>query len=156
VRIIEWLVVHTAGAYDYANRRVVYQSIETIRQFHKLHNGWHDIGYHYVIEGDGRVMPGRSEDTVGAHVGGFNDHSIGICVAGHGDFEPFRPLQLAALIRLLAHLCEQHRLSGIRVMGHREASQHGAPPTAKTCPGLLIDMDEIRRLVGDRLDGEAQ
>ncbi len=152
-RQIDWIVLHTAGAYDFRARRVVYQSTETIRQYHREHNDWRDIGYHWVIEEDGRLMPGRDESRVGAHVGGFNDHSIGICVTGHGDFAPFKPLQLAEVVRLCARKCEEYRLSGIRVIGHREAQDHGAPATAKTCPGILIDMNEIRRLVGDRLEG---
>lgn len=151
MRHIDWIVVHTAGAYDFNAKRVVYQSTETIRQYHKSHNGWHDIGYHWVIEED-RVMPGRDELVMGAHVGGFNEHSIGICVTGHGDFAPFKPQQLAELVRLCARKCEEYKLPGLRVIGHREAPAHGAPATAKTCPGVMVDMNEIRRLVGDRLE----
>lgn len=154
MRTIDWLVVHTAAAYDFKSKRVVYQSTETIREYHKKHNGWHDIGYHWVIEEDGRLVPGRAEGVIGAHVGGWNDHTIGICVTGHGDFAPFKPQQLAELIRVCARKCQEYRLPGIRVIGHREAPDHGAPPTAKTCPGLLVDMNEIRRLVADRLDDD--
>lgn len=154
MRSIDWLVVHTAAAYDFKQRQVVYQSTETIREYHKRHNGWDDIGYHWVIEQDGSLHPGRPEFAIGAHVGGFNERTIGVCVTGHGDFAPFLPAQLATLVKLGARVCEEYRLSGIRVIGHREAPQHGAPPTAKTCPGLLVDMQEIRRLVGDRLAGE--
>ena len=111
--------LHTAGAYDFKTKKVVYQPIDAIRQYHKLHNGWHDIGYHWVIEEDGRLMPGRDETVIGAHVGGFNDHSIGICVTGHGDFAPFKPAQLAALVRLCARKCEEFKLSGIRVIDRK-------------------------------------
>jgi len=154
MRAIDWLVVHTAAAYDFKSKRVVYQSTETIRDYHRKHNGWHDIGYHWVIEEDGRLVPGRAEEVIGAHVGGWNQHTLGICVTGHGDFADFKPAQLGALIRLCARKCEEYRLPGIRVIGHREAPDHGAPPTAKTCPGILIDLNEIRRLVADVLDGE--
>lgn len=154
MRLVDWIVVHTAGAYDFASKRVVYQATDVIRQYHKIHNGWHDIGYHYVIEQDGRLVPGRAEDVIGAHVGGFNDRSLGICVTGAGDFAPFLPAQLGTLVRLCARLCEERTLPALRVIGHREAPEHGAPPTPKTCPGLLVDMNEIRRLVGDWLDGD--
>ena len=154
MRLVDWVVVHTAGAYDFKAKRVVYQSTESIREYHKRHNGWHDIGYHWVVEDDGRLMPGRTEDTIGAHVGGFNEHSIGICVTGHGDFSPFRPAQMAQLVRLCAGICEARQLPPARVIGHREAPDHGAAPTHKTCPGTLVDMNEIRRLVADRLDPE--
>jgi N-acetylmuramoyl-L-alanine amidase len=155
VRVIEWIVVHSAGAYDYKARRVVYQSTQAIREYHEKHNGWRDIGYHWVIEEDGSLHMGRPEDQVGAHVGGFNEHSIGICVTGHGDFAAFKPIQIAELVRLCARKCQDYHLSGIRVIGHREAPDHGAPPVHKTCPGVMVDMNEIRRLVGDRLEGVA-
>ena len=154
-RRIDWIVVHTAAAYDTARRRVIYQSVEDLRRYHIESNGWRDIGYHWVVEENGAVMPGRPESEPGAHVGGFNAHTLGICVTGHGDFAPFTALQLGALVRLAARLCREHKLTGLRVIGHREAPQHGAPPTAKTCPGVLIDMNEIRRLVGDRIDAGA-
>jgi N-acetylmuramoyl-L-alanine amidase len=153
MRIIEWIVIHTAAAYDYRARRVVYQSTDTIRQYHKLHNGWSDIGYHWVIEEDGSLNQGRPEEAMGAHVGGFNERSIGVCVTGHGDFAAFKPIQIAELVRLCARKCEEYKLSGIRVIGHREADDHGAPHVYKTCPGTMVDMNEIRRLVADRLDG---
>lgn len=156
MRSIDWLVVHTAAAYDFKSRQVVYQTTEVIRDYHKRHNGWDDIGYHWVIEKDGSLHPGRPESAIGAHVGGFNERTIGVCVTGHGDFAPFLPAQLATLVKTGARVCEEYHLSGIRVIGHREAEAHGAPPVHKTCPGLLVDMNEIRRLVGDRLAGEVR
>ena len=155
MRRIDWLVVHTAGAYDFDAKQVVYQSTQAIREYHKQHNGWRDIGYHWLIEEDGFARPGRPEHEQGAHVGGWNEHTLGICVAGAGDFAPFLPAQLASLVRLCALKCKEHRLTGIRVIGHREAPKHGAPPTPKTCPGVKVDMNEIRRLVADRLAGDA-
>lgn len=155
-RRIDWIVVHTAAAYDAARKRVVYQSAQDIRRYHQEHNGWRDIGYHWVVLEDGSLEPGRPESEPGAHVGGFNAHTIGVCVTGHGDFAPFLPRQKLGLVRLCARLCNTHKLSGLRVIGHRETPAHGAPPTPKTCPGVLVDMDEVRGLVGDRLDaGEA-
>jgi N-acetyl-anhydromuramyl-L-alanine amidase AmpD len=134
MRLVDWVVVHTAGAYDFKAKRVVYQSTESIREYHKKHNGWHDIGYHWVIEDTGRLMPGRTEDTIGAHVGGFNERSIGICVTGHGDFAPFLPTQMAQLVRLCAGICGARQLPSARVIGHREAPDHGAARRTRRAP----------------------
>jgi len=153
MRRVDWIVVHTAAAWDATRQRVLYQSIDDIRRYHVEHNGWRDIGYHWVIEHDGKLSPGRPESEPGAHVGGFNAHTIGVCVTGHGDHADFLPAQKLALVGLCTRLCRKHHLSGIRVIGHREAERFGAPPTPKTCPGLLVDMDELRGLVADRLDG---
>lgn len=152
MRRIDWLVVHTAAAYDAKRQQVVHQSYEQIDNYHRSHNGWRMIGYHVFIEKDGTILPGRREEDLGAHVGGFNEHSLGICVSGHGDYEAFNPAQLSSLALRLVRWCRTYSLPAERCIGHREADEHGAPQVFKTCPGMLVDLNEIRRLVRDRLE----
>ena len=40
------------------------------------------IGYHYVVDLDGTVEPGRPESEIGAHCLGHNQYSIGVCYVG--------------------------------------------------------------------------
>lgn len=152
MRQIEWLVVHTAGAYDWKRQRVVHQSVDAVRGYHINHNGWRDIGYHRYLEDDGTILHGRSEEEVGAHAGGFNTHSLGICVSGHGDFEPFNEDQERSLVMQLTRWCREYRLQAANCIGHRETDEHGGPPVHKTCPGKLVDMDKIRQQVRERLE----
>ena len=56
--------------------------IETIKDWHVGHNGWSDIGYHYVIELDGEIKEGRPVEITGAHCRGQNKFSIAICYVG--------------------------------------------------------------------------
>jgi N-acetylmuramoyl-L-alanine amidase len=151
VRSIDYIVVHTAGAYDWKKKRVVHQPVNVIRDYHITHNGWRAIGYHRYIEEDGTVMLGRRDDEVGSHAGGFNQHTLGVCVSGHGDFEDFNEKQMAALVRQCATWCRTYHLSADKVIGHRETADHGGPPVTKTCPGYLVDMNEVRSLVATRL-----
>ena len=64
---------------------------EHIRRWHVDDNSWSDIGYHWVIERDGKVQRGRHTQAQGAHVRGHNNESIGICLVGginlHGNPE---------------------------------------------------------------------
>jgi N-acetylmuramoyl-L-alanine amidase len=151
VRNIDYIVVHTAGAYDWKRKKVVHQSVSTIRDYHIRQNGWRDIGYHRFIEEDGTVQPGRRDDEVGSHAGGFNQNTLGICVSGHGDFEDFNEKQMTALVRQCATWCRTYHLTADDVIGHRETDDHGGPPVSKTCPGTKVDMDRIRKLVHSRL-----
>jgi N-acetylmuramoyl-L-alanine amidase len=151
VRNIDYIVVHTAGAYDWKRKKVVHQSVAVIRDYHITHNGWRNIGYHRYIEEDGASQPGRRDDEVGSHAGGFNQNTLGVCVSGHGDIEAFNPRQLNALVQQCASWCRTYHLTADKVIGHRETAYHGGPPVTKTCPGLKVDMDEVRRLVADRL-----
>ena len=55
---------------------------------HKLHLkfGWDGIGYHKIIEKNGNIENGRPEFWRGAHVYGFNEKSLGICLIGKKRF----------------------------------------------------------------------
>ena len=104
-------------------------SVEEIRSWH-LHQGFTDIGYHYVVMLDGRIMPGRDERVAGAHCKGQNARSIGVCYVGgldkNGDPADTRtPAQKIALINLVSRL--KRRFPGATVHGHREFA-------AKACP----------------------
>ncbi len=148
-RTIAYIVVHTCGAYDPKRKRVVHQSMEEVRAYHTRAvrdggKGWNDIGYHRYIESDGRNRAGRLDQVPGAHVEGFNAHSLGICVSGHGDYEAFNAQQLGTLIEQCAAWCRLYELDASRVIGHREADDFGAPKVWKTCPGMIVDLDLIR------------
>lgn len=160
MRPILWIVVHTCGAYDQKHKRVVHQSVETVRAYHKLAamyggRGWHDIGYHRYIEQDGAIRMGRADAMIGAHATDFNDFSVGICCSGDGDFEAFNPEQLGSLVAQCAAWCKLYSITPDHVIGHRETSQRGGPAVQKTCPGTLVDMAAIRHRVRDELGGVA-
>lgn len=98
------------------------------------------IGYHYVVQLDGAVATGRHEDEVGAHVAGFNQKSIGICMIGTDRFSAAQWFSLAEAVRLL-----QKRYPAARVVGHRDLSpdRNGngtVEPSEwlKTCPGFDV------------------
>lgn len=56
-------------------------TVDDIRSWHKA-QGWADIGYHYVVDLEGKVHNGRSVDLIGAHCSGHNTHSIGVVYVG--------------------------------------------------------------------------
>lgn len=155
MRQIRWLVVHTSATAD-KHGNPVDATLESMRAYHMDHNGWPDIGYHWVIRMNGDVDEGLPLETIGMHVGGFNTDSIGICCSGHGDIAPLTPRQFGALVDLLVALCERFKLSSEAVLGHNETDDHGGPPVAKTCPGLKVDMRDVRSAVKGALYLKAQ
>ena len=115
-------------------------SAADIRRVHVKENGWDDIGYHYVVRKNGDIEAGRAIYKVGAHckAQGMNKKSIGICLSGHHDHEFLKGPQREALLDLLLELIFEYEIDPSQVQGHRET---GAD---KTCPGVLVDMDELR------------
>ena len=108
-------------------------SAEACRQDHILHRGFRDIGYHFYITQDGVLHHCRPVSEIGAHVRGFNRHSIGICYEGGLD-ENGRPTdtrttaQRFALLDLLTIL--KHQYPEAQIAGHYQLSA----TIHKACP----------------------
>jgi len=163
-RTFEFVVVHTAGAYDWTRSVVVHQRLDTIKHFQmtpKSKGGafevpLKDVAYERYIDEQGRIHIGRFDHVGGAHTKGLNFRSLGVCVSGHGDHAAFNPKQLRSLIAQCATWCRLYTIPVEHVIGHRESPRFGAAPTTKTCPGKLVSMDVIRDLVRAELTGVNQ
>lgn len=94
------------------------------------------IGYHFVIYTDGEVVKGRHIDEVGAHVRGYNAHSLGICLIGRDQFSAAQWDSLKELVETF-----QAQFPGVNVLGHRQVNPD------KTCPNF----DVPEWLAGGRL-----
>jgi N-acetylmuramoyl-L-alanine amidase-like protein len=138
------IVLHTVGVAGDA-------TVAGIRKYHVEHNGWRDIGYHFLIRKSGTLEKGRPLDQYGAHLEGAND-TIGICVAGDGDHENWTLAQRDTVVRTCAEFCRQHGWIVEQVIGHREGPRvFNAKPVSKTCPGKLIDMGAVRSAIANEL-----
>jgi N-acetyl-anhydromuramyl-L-alanine amidase AmpD len=111
VRDISHIVIHCSATPDGHDT-----TLEDIDRMHR-ERGFARVGYHYVIELDGAVMPGRPLEAVGAHVQGSNLKSIGICMIGTARFAD---LQWDSLRALLLDLVAQ--FPEAEVCGHRDFS----------------------------------
>ena len=141
---IKWVTIHHDGLDSPMTETSMDASaarIEWIRCGHRG-RGFSDIGYHYVIDRDGRVWEGRSLRWQGAHVSKHNEQNIGILVMGNFDIQRPSQQQLDGLRGHVRKLLAQYKLSRGRVLTHREWAG------AKTaCPGkhLQAAVANIRR-----------
>lgn len=120
----DWMLGHSLAA-----------KVAEIRRWH-LDLGWRDIGYHWIIDRDGKVAPGRPETQEGSHVRGYNRKSLGVCLlGGHGSAatdkfeENFTAAQKAALRQLVSDIRKRTPIKAVR--GHNEVA-------AKACPGFEV------------------
>lgn len=115
----------------------------------RLNSALRSIGYHYVIDLDGRVLTGRSLDEVGAHALGHNTYSVGICLVGGAERDArYTPAQweaLATMVVLLADRFWRGDITARRIVGHRDLSPDAngdglVKPNEwlKTCPGFDV------------------
>ncbi|VUD48492.1 hypothetical protein TDB9533_01244 [Thalassocella blandensis] len=133
MREINTLVIHCSAT----SPEQSHIDVSDIRRWHTSPpNNWSDVGYHYVICRSGDIQIGRPVERPGAHVKGFNEDSIAICLVGGVDKHKrsecnFTAPQWAALEELVSALVEKYSIC--RVCGHRDF-----PNVYKDCPSFNV------------------
>lgn len=124
MRKITKIIVHCADTPEGRDDKAA-----DIRRWHKA-RGFNDIGYHYVVDLDGTIEPGRDVTIAGAHTTGHNADSIGVCYIGGADTD-MKPKdtrteeQKTALRLLLKYLVQKYQ--GATIYGHRDFAQKACP-----------------------------
>lgn len=124
MRKITKIIVHCADTPEGRDDKAA-----DIRRWHKA-RGFNDIGYHYVVDLDGTIEPGRDVTIAGAHTTGHNADSIGVCYIGGADTD-MKPKdtrteeQKTALRLLLKYLVQKY--PGAKIYGHRDFAQKACP-----------------------------
>ncbi len=103
---------------------------EIIAGYHVTDLNWPGIGYHFVIDPEGRIAQTNALTTVANHARQYNLSGVGIAL--QGNFEQATPTaaQLDATALVCAWLERELGLSPDCIKGHREL-------VAVTCPGDL-------------------
>ncbi len=150
-------------------------TVRAIYAYHVQGNGWDDIGYNFLVDGQGRIYEGRyartykageiptGEDTmgygvIGAQVAGFNAGSMGVAMIG--DYTNLEPTSKAmtAVENLLAWKADRHDIDPLASDSFTAAdgTSHTFPNLAghrdagsTACPGnrLYPLLPEVRRQV---------
>lgn len=132
---IRRITVHHDGMppIDLRHEGDVKARLEQIRRAHisRREGPFADIGYHYIIDPQGRIWEGRPVRYQGAHVKENNEHNLGIMVLGSFDQERPTPEALATLDEFVADRMRAYRVPINRVYTHQEIM-----PTA--CPGRYL------------------
>lgn len=118
---IKYIVVHCSAT---PNDREV--TAEEIHSWHKARK-WDGIGYHAVIRRSGLVERGRPEYWQGAHVEGYNEDSLGVCLVG---MDKFTEAQWTALLSWIKD--EKLKYPEAEVVGHCDLDSR------KTCPNFNV------------------
>lgn len=134
---VDEIVLHCSDTrHDWLGNSSFRERYRELRRWHMQDRGWKDIGYHWVVDRDGEIMPGRDEGTIGAGVLGHNAGVIHICLlGGYGSAETdrfaehFTDAQSRAVRSLIGSISGRTRIT--RISGHNEWA-------AKACPGFHV------------------
>lgn len=111
---------------------------------------WDDIGYHFLIDGSGRVAEGRPAETLGAHAGGSNENNIGISMMGNFNVQKPTAAQIESLTRLVSFLAIKYGRDpskGDFLEPHQHYNQ-------TSCPGanMMAILKDLHRKIDDRTE----
>ncbi len=153
-KVTHLIVHHSAGTNTSSNWKGV---VASIFDFHVNTNGWQDVGYNWLIDPNGVIYEGRGggDNVRGAHMCGYNNNTMGVCMLGN--FELVEPsiAMMQSLQQLLAYkACKEsiaptgssnivsHTGFMKNISGHKE----GCAPNHTSCPGkfLFAKMEQIR------------
>lgn len=153
------VVHHTATSTGGNNPAAVVRAIDV---YHRVTRDWGDIGYHYLIDHQGRIYAGRvgGPETIGAHAYDFNNGTVGIALIGTFETSSISPAARNSLVALTTWLSKTYRINPegsttfydrpyATIMGHRHTGRK------TTCPGerIVAELPQFRRLVAQRLAG---
>ncbi|MFN3313501.1 MAG: N-acetylmuramoyl-L-alanine amidase [Hyphomonas sp.] len=136
---VDEIIVHCAATRpDWMAGRPLAEKLAEIRRWHmSVPLNWKDIGYHWVIDRDGKVLAGRAETVIGAHAGAVkNRGTLGVCLlGGHGSsetdsfFQHYTRQQDVTLRQMIDAISARTAIN--KITGHNEYA-------AKACPGFDV------------------
>ncbi len=118
-----------------------------IAQYQVDQQGWPGVGFHYFVNGDGRIEQTQPLEVVSFHAGQANPISVGICLAGNFTDQPPTEVQLVSTSQLTAWLLQELDLPIEAIHPHKDY-------VATACPGDQWDSgakwgERLRRLLQD-------
>ena len=136
LRDVNRVFLHCSASDDEGLRGV--EMVDEIRRWH-IKRGFSTVGYHLLIDREGKILPGRTLELKPAAQKSHNARTIAIMVHG---LEKFPPNMLEQCRLLCAEINEAYE-GRISFHGHKEVS-------AKECPVFdyrnLLQLDRFGRM----------
>ncbi|MBN2711093.1 MAG: N-acetylmuramoyl-L-alanine amidase [Planctomycetes bacterium] len=128
---IECVTIHHEGC-PKANWNIspssVAKDLRQIQVSHRQRLNAGDIGYHFIIDREGRIWEGRSLYYQGAHTRGHNKGNVGIMCLGNFDLQSPSQKQLNSLEQLTTTVISHYGIPTSSVYAHSDL-------VATRCPG---------------------
>jgi len=108
----EIIIHHTAGKFTLSFEDSK-QELQRIYLMQAVQRKWRDIGYHYLIDGAGRIYEGSlgGKYAIGSHSYGHNNATLAIALMG--DFRPghdeFNSSMQKSLVNLIQYLAKEYQ-----------------------------------------------
>ncbi|XP_030373409.1 peptidoglycan-recognition protein LF [Scaptodrosophila lebanonensis] len=150
------MICHTATEGCETEDVCIYRT-RVIQNFHMQSLGFYDIGYNFLVGGDGQVYVGRGWHIQGQHVKGYGAVSVGIAFIGTFTKEAPSARQVEASKQLMEEGVRLHKLhADYRIYAHRQLSPTESPglklyELMQQWPRWTEDVGPLRRLNNETL-----
>ncbi|KAH8329683.1 hypothetical protein KR074_011557 [Drosophila pseudoananassae] len=151
------VIIHHTATEGCDDEEVCIYRMQTIQAFHMKSLDWTDIGYNFLVGGDGQIYVGRGWHIQGQHVRGYG--AISISIAFIGTFVNVEPpeRQIEAARRLMEEGVRLHKLHpDYHIYAHRQLSPTESPgqklyELMKHWPRFTKDITSLRLLSNETL-----
>ncbi|KAJ8967685.1 hypothetical protein NQ317_015430 [Molorchus minor] len=110
---VNYVVVHHTVTPECNSKSSCSEIMRSIQNFHMDNLEFHDIGYNFIVGGDGNVYEGAGWHKVGAHTRGYNSRSLGLAFIGNFSDKLPNPKQLKAAEDFLQCAVELENLTEV-------------------------------------------
>nr|XP_026500298.1 uncharacterized protein LOC113403885 isoform X1 [Vanessa tameamea] len=150
---VPWVIImHTATETCLTQSQCVLR-VRLIQSFHIESRGWYDIGYNFLVGGDGSIYYGRGWDYEGAHTKGYNKYSIGIAFIGTFNNDPPSKQQLEACQKIIKRGVQLRKLvKDYKLFAHRQLMSTLSPGDElfniiKKWPNFVSNVTDLDSLI---------
>ncbi|KAM3875326.1 peptidoglycan recognition protein 5 [Diretmus argenteus] len=122
------VVIHHTALKNCNGFRECVEQLVNIQTMHMTERDFDDIGYNFLVGGDGTVYEGRGWGVIGAHSKGNNHDSVGIALMGNFNNDTPSPEAMSSVKQLL-----RSGVSGgflhpeFTLLGHRDLANTECP-----------------------------
>ncbi|XP_032366476.1 peptidoglycan recognition protein 5 [Etheostoma spectabile] len=122
------VVIHHTALPRCKGQKECMDRLVSIQRGHMKDRGFDDIGYNFLVGGDGAVYEGRGWGVVGAHTKGNNDDSLGIAFMGNFKNDTPSTEAMSSVKKLLQSGVSQGFLNPkFSLFGHRDLGDTECP-----------------------------
>jgi len=156
------IVHHAAGSNSSTNWAGV---VASIWNYHVNSNGWCDVGYNWLIDPNGVLYVGRGggNNVVGAHMCGYNQKTMAVCMLGNYNTATPSTAAMNKLAEIFAWKCCNSGIDPLgsgpitsypgtmnNISGHKQ----GCSPGYTDCPGtnLFSQLSNLRTAVNSYIN----
>lgn len=153
------IILHTTASDNQDPMRTARYHVMQSEENRLSKSGAPSLAYHDFIDRNGLIYHCNDYMDITWHAKSYNTSSIGIVMAfrGQDNIEP-AALQYESTFLHLVDLALKFRIPPSRIIGHREVPGmfsiigKGSVRYRKTCPGMKIDLNLLRKRVGFHME----